>query len=205
MIAAGITGSERNVQFIETVSRNREDFLERGVIDIVVGTYSITAERRQRVAFTAPYYYAGQDVLVRAEDKTISGVAALAGKRVCSGTGSTSLDRLRSQIPRARLVVVDVYSECMPALIDGQVDAISTDDTILLGLMSRYPNQVRLLRKPFAREPYGIGVHRGDTAFRDYLNGLLGGYLRDGGWDRAFRDTIGTVGVTATVARPSVG
>jgi glutamate transport system substrate-binding protein len=203
MVAADITGSARNVQFVETVSRNREDFLERGVVDIVLATYSITPERGRLVGFTAPYYYAGQDALVRADDTAINTVADLAGKKVCTATGSTSKDRLRAQFPRARLVIVDVYSECLPALVDGRIDAISTDNTILLGLMNRHPDQFRLVGKPFGKEPYGIGVRSGDTVFLNYLDGLIDRYLHDGSWDRAFRDTIGVVGVTPGSAKPA--
>jgi glutamate transport system substrate-binding protein len=203
LVAQDITGSERKIRFIETVSRNREEFLRRGVVDIVIATYSITPERSRQVDFAGPYYYAGQDMLVRADDHDIRDVTDLTGKRVCAASGSTSLDRLRSRV-RARLVIVDAYSECVPALRDGRIDAISTDDTILLGLMSRNPGSMRLVGKPFGREPYGIGVRRGDTAFRRYLDGLIRRYLRDGRWERAYHDTIGAVAPsTAAPARPT--
>jgi glutamate transport system substrate-binding protein len=202
MVAADITGSARNVQFVETVPRDREIFLERGVVDIVVATYSITKARRRVVEFTNPYYYAGQDTLVRAGDLTIRSVADLAGKKVCTETGTTSEDHLRSRSPKARLVIVHAIGECVPALVDGRLDAISTDNTILLGLMSQYPDVLRLVGNPFSRELYGIGLGKGDTVFRDYLDGLIKGYLSDGRWDRAFRETIGVVGVTAGPAKP---
>jgi glutamate transport system substrate-binding protein len=204
MVAKAVTGSEQNIRFIETVPSNREDFLQRGVVDIVVDTYSITEERRRLVGFTVPYYYAGQDALVRADDKDTLGVADLAGKKVCMASGTTSVGQLRSRSPRSQLVIVDAYSECLPPLLDGRIDAMSTDNTILLGLLSRYPDQLRLVGKPFSKEPYGIGVRKDDTVFRDYLDGLIVRYLRDGGWDRAFRDTIGTSGVSVASAKPAV-
>lgn len=204
LVAKDLTGSERNVRFVETLPVQREDFLRQGVVDIVVATYSITPARSRIVGFTDPYYYAGQDVLVRAGDKRIDGVADLDGRTVCTTTGSTSLDRLRERVPGARLVIVDNSSECVPALTAGRIDAISTDDTILLGLVKRRPGALRLVGKPFGREPYGMGVRKEDVAFRDYLSGLIGRYLRDGQWDRAFRDTIGLSGATATQAKPPV-
>lgn len=193
LVAKEITGSERKIRFIETVSRNREDFLRRGVVDMVIATYSITPEREKQVGFAGPYYNAGQDTLVGAGDDTVHGVADLAGKRVCTARGSTSADRLRLQVPRLRLVTVDSYSQCIRALRNGGIDAVSTDDTILLGLMSLNPGKLRLVGRPFGAEPYGIGVQRADTVFRDYLSGLICRFLRDGSWDRVYRDTIGTV------------
>lgn len=205
LVAKDLTGSEHNIRFIEIMPRTREDFLRRGVVDVVLATYSITPARRELVGFTEPYYYAGQDVLVRADDTAVHDAADLGGRKVCTARGSTSVDRLRATVPRAEIVLVDTYTECVPALITGRIDAISTDDTILLGLMIQRPEQVRLLRKPFGKEPYGIGVRYGDAAFLAYLNGLIADYLRDGRWDRAFRDTLGVVGAVAGQAKPSPG
>jgi glutamate transport system substrate-binding protein len=205
MIAADITGDERNVRFIEAVPTNREQWLQRGVVDVVVATYSITAERGRIIEFTKPYYFAGQDTLVRADDHRIRGLAELAGKAVCTAARTTSEARLRSRLPATRLVVVNAFGECLPALVEGRIDAISTDDTILLGLMSRYPDRLRLVGRPFGKEPYGMGVRKGDTVFRDYLNRLIDRSLRDGSWDQAFRDTIGAVGVTPGRSKPESG
>lgn len=204
MVAKDLTGSEGSIRFIETMPRNREDFLRRGVVDIVVATYSISEERRKLVDFTDPYYYSRQDVLVRSDERGIRDLADLAGREVCTAAGSTSAQRLRGEVSRARLVIVDTYSECMSALVDGRIDAISTDESILLGLMSQYPDTVRLVGRPFGREPYAIGVRRGDTQFHDYLNGLIQQYVSDGRWDEAFRDTIGVMNVSAKTAKPSL-
>ncbi|RBQ14395.1 ABC transporter substrate-binding protein [Spongiactinospora rosea] len=203
LVAKDLTGSERNVRFIEIMPRDREKFIEQGLVDMIAATYSITPERARAVGFTDPYYYADQDILVRADDTRIRGVDDLAGKKVCTADGSTSKDRLRARAPRAKLEVVNSYSECTHALVSGRIDAISTDDSILIGLMSLRPDSVRLVGETFGRELYGIGVRREDHAFRRYLNGLLTQYLRDGRWDRAFRDTIGITGADRGRAKPA--
>ncbi|MEV0391304.1 glutamate ABC transporter substrate-binding protein [Nonomuraea sp. NPDC050643] len=202
LIAKDLTGSERSIRFVETVSRERENFLAQGVVDLVIATYSITEARAKRVSFTDPYYYAGQDMLVRAGDSTIDGVTDLDGKTVCTATGSTSVDRLREKVPEAELEIVDAYSVCVPALLAGRVDALSTDDTILLGLLAQNPDTLRLVGKPFGREPYGMGIRKQDTAFREYLNGLITRWLRDGQWDRAYMATIGVTGATSDSSKP---
>lgn len=203
LVAKDLTGSERNIRFVETVSRERENFVSQGVVDLVIATYSITKTRARRVSFTDPYYYAGQDLLVRGGDSTIDGVEDLAGKTVCTAKGSTSVERLREVVPDAELEIVDAYSICVPALVAGRVDALSTDDTILLGLLAQHPAALRLVGKPFGREPYGMGVRKDDTQFRDHLNGLIARWLRDGQWDRAYMATIGVTGATSTSSRPA--
>jgi glutamate transport system substrate-binding protein len=203
LVARELTGSERNIRFVETVSRERENFIAQGIVDLVIATYSITPARAERVAFTDPYYYAGQDLLVRSGDTRIDDVSDLDGKTVCTAIGSTSVERLRAEVAGARLTIVDAYSLCVPALLSGRVDAISTDDTILLGLQAQRPDALRLVGKPFGLEPYGMGVAKGDTAFRDHLNGLIARWLRDGQWDRAYRDTIGVSGTTSDRSKPA--
>jgi glutamate transport system substrate-binding protein len=202
LVARDLTGDKRNIRFVETRPSNREEYLQRGVVDIVVATYSITPERAKSVAFTDPYYIAGQDILVRVGTTNIQEVAHLSGKTVCSATGTTSVDRLRARVPEAKIREVGAFSECMTALKAGIIDAISTDDTVLLGLLSRHPHAVRLVGRPFGREPYGIGVPKGDTDLRDHLNTLIKRYLGNGEWDRAFRETIGTLGVDPELVRP---
>ncbi|GAA2902920.1 glutamate ABC transporter substrate-binding protein [Nonomuraea rubra] len=203
LVARDLTGSERNIRFVETVSSERENFIEQGVVDLVIATYSITETRAQRVTFTDPYYYAGQDLLVRVGDSTINQVSDLKGKTVCTARGSTSVDRLRTTVPGIDLEVVDAYSICVPALVAGRVDAVSTDDTILLGLYAQHPDTLRLVGKPFAREPYGMGMRKQDTAFRDYLNGLIARWLCNGEWDRAYMATVGVSGTTSESAKPA--
>ncbi|WP_327582478.1 glutamate ABC transporter substrate-binding protein [Nonomuraea sp. NBC_00507] len=203
LVAKDLTGSERNIRFVETVSRERENFISQQVVDLVIATYSITEARSQLVTFTDPYYYAGQDLLVRAADTRIDGVSDLADKKVCTAKGSTSVERLLGELSRENLAIVDGYSECVPALLAGHVDAISTDDTILLGLQEQHPSALRLVGKPFGKEPYGMGIRKHDTAFRDYLNGLIARWLADGQWDRAYRDTIGVSGATSDQSKPA--
>ncbi|HMI26155.1 MAG TPA: transporter substrate-binding domain-containing protein [Streptosporangiaceae bacterium] len=94
------------INFVPTLSANREAFLQQGKVDMVVATYSITPERQKVVAFAGPYYVAHQDILVRANDNSIKQADDLKGKKVCSGQGSASGDRIEEQygsaVPAAR-------------------------------------------------------------------------------------------------------
>lgn len=197
LIAEGIFGegnAEGKVRFAETPSKVREARIQQGAVDMVVATYTINDERKQQVDFAGPYYVAGQDIMVRADDDSITGVEDLNGKKVCSVQGSTSIENVREQAPQADLgITFDVYSLCAEALADGRVDAVSTDNVILLGLINEDPGTFKLVGNPFTEEPYGIGVKKGDDAFRDFINDRLEQIMADGRWAEAFESTVGVV------------
>jgi glutamate transport system substrate-binding protein len=186
------------IEFVEAISKDREKFLQGGDVDLVVSTYTITESRKQFVDFAGPYYIAGQDILARKvdiESGTIAGVASLNGKRVCAVTGSTSLANLLAAAPRAiTSFAAERYPECFAALQAGKVDAMTTDDVILLGLAAQSPGDFALTGNPFHSEPYGVGVPKGDEQLRAAVNASLTKAFADGRWEKAFRTTVGTVG-----------
>ncbi|MCK9928373.1 glutamate ABC transporter substrate-binding protein [Frankia sp. Mgl5] len=181
------------VKFVETVSANREPFIEQHRVDLVVATYTINDKRKQVVDFAGPYYVAGQTLMVRAGETAITGKDTLAGKKVCSVSGSTPAERIRTEAPDAELTLFDVYSKCAEALKAGQVDAVTTDNAILLGLMDRSPGTFKLVGEPFSKEPYGIGIAKGDDQFRAFINDTLEAAYTDGRYETAYKDTIGKV------------
>lgn len=196
LVAVGIFGGavseiESRIQWVQAVSRNRESLLEDGAVDIVVATYSITAQREETVSFAGPYYSSTQDIMVRVDDATIAGVDDLAGKRVCTAQGSTSYQNLVTRSPAALAVVRDTYSECAQALADGAVDAVTTDQAILAGYLHQGGGSFKLLGRPFAPEElYGIGLRKGDEMFRAFLNQRLIAIVANGDWSQAARDSI---------------
>ncbi len=141
----------KHIQFIEAISKNREKFLQNHTVDLVVSTYTINAARKELVDFAGPYYIAGQDILTRNAEISsgrIRGVGDVNGKKVCSVTGSTSLNNLRVAAPKVDTSVTkDKYSECFESLKKGEVIAMSTDDVILLGL-SQGSHRILAHRQP---------------------------------------------------------
>jgi glutamate transport system substrate-binding protein len=183
-----------NITWVETVSANREPFIQQGKVDFVVATYTINDKRKQVVDFAGPYYQAGQDIMVaKGNPEGIKGPDDLAGKKVCSVSGSTPAENIRTNYPKAQLTEFDVYSKCAEALKNGQVQAVTTDNVILLGLISQDQEAFELVGKPFTKEPYGIGLKKGDTAFRNFINDTLEKIEQDGRWLKAWDDTAGKV------------
>jgi glutamate transport system substrate-binding protein len=194
-IVAGKLGiTPEDIKWTETVSANRESFIQNGQVDYVVATYTINDARKQLVDFAGPYYEAGQDIMVaKGNPLKIEGPEDLAGKNVCSVEGSTPAQNIRDKYPQAQLTLFDVYSKCADALDNGQVEAVTTDNVILTGLVAGAPDKRELVGKPFTKEPYGIGLKKDDTDFRNFINDVLEESYDNGSWAGAWDRTAGKI------------
>jgi glutamate transport system substrate-binding protein len=195
IIAAGLGIAPDAITWVEAPSAQREDLIERGDVDMVVATYTINDERRQRVSFAGPYYQAGQTLMVRSDDQEITGPESLraSGARVCSVTGSTPSENIREFIEESQLVLFAAYSQCRDALRTDQVDVVTTDNVILLGYVSQSDGAFKLVGDTFTEEPYGIGITKGDVAFCEYINNTLTAAASSGAYADAWKATAGTV------------
>ncbi|MEU9603248.1 glutamate ABC transporter substrate-binding protein [Streptomyces sp. NPDC048057] len=202
MVAAYLGFGRDEVRFRTIASANRETALQNGQIDYYVGTYTINDMRKKLVGFAGPYYMAGQSLLVRADEHDINGPDDLDGKRVCSATGSTPYQRIQSDYPKAILVGYDTYSICVDNLLTYQVDAVTTDNAILIGYAAKAPDELKIAGKPFSQEPYGIGVPRSDNALRFAIDDALAAGEKNGYWKQAYDATLGLSGVPAPQPPP---
>ncbi|MFF7787958.1 transporter substrate-binding domain-containing protein [Streptomyces sp. NPDC007991] len=181
------------IEWVETKSADRENALQRGDVKFIAATYSITPERQQKVDFAGPYLLAHQDLLVK-KDSDITKGTDLNGKNLCSVTGSTSAQNVHKTIaPKANLKELSSYSECVSALQSGQVDALTTDDSILAGYAAQdqYKGQFKLAGLKLSNENYGIGVKKGDTKLVDQINKALEKMESDGSWEAAVKKNFG--------------
>jgi glutamate transport system substrate-binding protein len=198
IIAKGLGVDPASIEWKTTVSANREAFIQQGQVDMVVATYTINDERKKVVTFGGPYYVAGQDLLVPV-NSPITGPEALAGKKVCSVTGSTPAKRIQTDYKQAQLQQFDSYSKCVTALAGGQVDAVTTDDIILAGYAAQpqYAGKFKVVGKPFSTEPYGIGLKKTDSAGCNKINDILKASATDGSYKAAWDSTLGKSGKPA--------
>ncbi|QGN50701.1 glutamate ABC transporter substrate-binding protein [Micromonospora sp. WMMD558] len=195
IVAKGLGVDPANIQWKDTSLPDREQAIKEGVVDFVIAAYTINAARKKEIRFAGPYYVAGQDLLVRA-DSTIRGPEELEGKVVCSNAGSTSARRIRSQYPNTRLQQYDQDIRCLADLESGAVDAVSTDDVVLLGYSMRPENvgKFKLVGKTFSEEPYGIGLKKKDKAGCERINEILKTAARNGSYEAAWEATLGKGG-----------
>ncbi|RDI64817.1 glutamate ABC transporter substrate-binding protein [Nocardia pseudobrasiliensis] len=192
-VAGKLGVKPENITFKEAPSAQRETLIQNGQVDFIVASYSITDQRKEKVDFAGPYYIAGQDLLVRADNTDITGPDALKGKKVCSVKGSTPAQNLEKNYKDAQLQTYDTYSLCIEALKSGAMDAVSTDNVILAGYAAQSPGQLKLVNKPFTTEKYGIGVKKGDKESRDKINDAVEAMISDGSWKSTLeKDFAGT-------------
>ena len=193
-----------NITWVQAPSAQRETLLSTGQVDMVVATYSITDARKEKVSFAGPYFIAGQDLLVRADDTSITGPDSLKGKKLCSVTGSTSAQKVKDAYPGVQLQEFATYSQCLPALANKGVDALTTDDTILAGFASQpeYAGKFKVVGKPFSEEKYGIGLKKGDTATCEKVNAAITKMISDGSWQKALDANLGPAGYKPGTGNP---
>ncbi|MCA4132372.1 glutamate ABC transporter substrate-binding protein [Arthrobacter sp. M4] len=192
-IAAKLGIAADKIEWVETVSANRESFIEQGRVDLVIATYTINDARKQKVDFAGPYYEAGQALLVNKSDSSITKPEDVKGKKVCSVTGSTPAKTIVEKYG-AELVPAATYTACLEPLRNKQVVAVTTDNVILAGYVDKEPDAFKLASdQTFTKEPYGIGLKKGDTAFRSWINDQLEAFAKDDTYKKAWESTAGKV------------
>ncbi|MGO4418919.1 glutamate ABC transporter substrate-binding protein [Streptomyces sp. MCAF7] len=194
MVAADLGFSEDQIEFKTVDSNVRETSISKGQVDYYVGTYTINDERKKQVGFAGPYYVAGADLLVRKDEKGITGPESVKGKKVCSIVGSTPLQEIKKAKYGAKTTELGKYSLCVKQLLDGQVDAVTTDDAILKGYAAQRPSKLRVVGKPFTEEPYGVGMNKDDKALRDAISDALEKHIKNGDYKKAYEGTLGKSG-----------
>ncbi|MFE9098192.1 glutamate ABC transporter substrate-binding protein [Streptomyces sp. NPDC007264] len=181
------------IEWKESKSADRETMLQRGDVDFIAASYSITSERQQKVDFAGPYLLAHQDVLLRAADTAIKSPSDLNSKKLCSVTGSTSAQNVHDKLaPKANLLQYPTYSACLTGLQSGAVDALTTDDSILAGYASQaaFKGKFKLGGFKMTNENYGIGVKKGSD-LKAKINSALEKMVSDGSWKQAVEKNFG--------------
>ncbi|MET8947265.1 glutamate ABC transporter substrate-binding protein [Streptomyces sp. NPDC004542] len=181
------------IEWKESKSADRETMLQRGDVDFIAASYSITPERQQKVDFAGPYLLAHQDVLVRADDDSIKSPSDLNKKKLCSVTGSTSAQNVHDKLaPKAQLQEYPTYSACLTGLQNKAIDALTTDDSILAGYASQaqFKGKFKLGGLKMTNENYGIGVKKG-SALKAKINKALEAMVADGSWQKAVDKNFG--------------
>jgi glutamate transport system substrate-binding protein len=201
LMAAKLGYGEDKIDYKAIASAGREQALINGDVDYYVGTYTINAGRKEKVGFAGPYYTAGQDLLVRIDDTSITGKDTLKGKKVCSVTGSTPIKKVKDEglTEPENITELQGYSQCVSKLADGSVDAVTTDDAILKGYAAAEKGKFKVVGKPFSLEPYGIGLSKEDTVLRGKFFDVLEASLKDGTWQKIYDSTLGESGSAATL------
>ncbi|HEX4249779.1 MAG TPA: glutamate ABC transporter substrate-binding protein [Pseudonocardia sp.] len=196
-VANALGVPDANITWKEANADDRVQLLVNGQVDLVFSTFSITDARKQQVDFAGPYFTAHQDLLVRRNEEEITGPETLNGRDLCTVPGTTSADYVVAHYKgRIQLKEFPRFSDCVRALANSEVDAVTTDDVILAGYAAQpqYQGQLKLIGQGFTDESYGVGVKKGNTQLRDQVNAALKQYIADGSWQRALETTVAPSG-----------
>lgn len=185
---------DTHIEWVPVTSAIRVPTLTDNKADVIIKTFTINEERKKQIDFSDIYFFTGQRILVKKTNTDIKEVADLAGKTVCSQKGSTSEQNIKTATQdKAKLLLLDSYPACLIALQQGQADAVSTDETILFGLVMQDAN-TKIVGKYFSEEPYGIGVKKnqdGDRqGFVPFLNTWIAQIIKDGTWAKLYEKHI---------------
>lgn len=178
-------------KFIEALSDNRIPFLKDGTADLILSTMTINAERDEEIDFSDPYFIARGRILVKKADNSIKSVKDLGGKEVCTALGSTYEETLKKQAPTAKRRLVDSYSECLELIQNGGVDAVSTDDVILTGMIIQDDSLKLVGGEELTTEPYGVGIKEGDREMQEFVNESIQRFKDDGRWAKSYEKWVG--------------
>jgi polar amino acid transport system substrate-binding protein len=188
-LAQAIFGDPTRIQFKAITTAERIPAVRDASVDVVADAVTITCARRAQVDFSTVYYDAGQKILVPANSRAQT-VADLGGRPVCATIGSTSLDRLEQLKPEPKPVKVAQRTDCLVAMQQGLVDAVTSDDSILLGFRAQDPN-TKIVGPRFADEPYGMAISRAHPDFVRFVNGVLAQMRSDGSWRGLYAHWLG--------------
>jgi polar amino acid transport system substrate-binding protein len=188
-IAQAIFGDPDKIQIKVIGYDKRVSSVVDGSVDIVADTMTANCARWKDVDFSTIYYDAGQKVLVNSTS-TAKSIDDLGGKKVCAAAGSTSYDNIGKVATKPIAVSKPAFGDCLVAFQQNQVDAISTDDTILAGMAAQDP-YAKVVGPRFTEEPYGIATSQKTPEFTRFINAVLEKDRQDGTWGRIYKHWLG--------------
>ncbi|MCX5162044.1 serine/threonine-protein kinase [Streptomyces sp. NBC_00264] len=201
-IAQDMGYSRDKVTFEPVSSENRSTILQKGDVDLVIATYSITEERKHAeapdysVAFAGPYYVASRSFMVRKKAKAVSidDTRVLEKKKleVCTARSST----YEAWLPKAGYNMTESlpsgYDRCVHDLLDpmSPVYAVSTDDVILAGFVKNNPTELKRLDSGPGAEGYGVAMNPDEKGLKGEVCSSLRKIMTDGVWEKLYADHL---------------
>ncbi|MEV0297398.1 glutamate ABC transporter substrate-binding protein [Nocardia sp. NPDC050710] len=191
-IARALFGDPDRIELQPMSSAQRIGALRDNKVDLVVSTFSATCERAKEIDFSTVYYISEQRLLVT-KYSGLRSVTDLGGKRTCSVHGTTSLEPLFALAARPTVIGMTTWTDCLAALQQGQVDAVSTDAPILFGLAAQDDN-LEVVGGALANDAYAIGIQQGKPELVRFVNAVLERIRGDGTWQRLYETRLALLG-----------
>ena len=164
-------GREQRLTFVCAPTAVREPLLTSGRVDLVISTFSYTADRDTRIDFSRAYYNATGRLLVK-NDSPIQRLNDIRGKRVSTTSGSIYDRWMKRCFPSTEVSVVDSVTNAVLAFNQGRVDAVMFDDSSLALIAATNP-AAKLTGDKFLESPYGIGIKQGNVQLKRWVDSRL--------------------------------
>jgi polar amino acid transport system substrate-binding protein len=164
-------GRDSRVTFECAPTPTREPLLTTDRVDLVISTFTYTADRDTRIDFSRAYYKATGRLLVK-NDSPIRQLSDIAGKKIATTSGSIYDRWMRRCFTGTQPIVTDSFTNAALAFNQGRADALMWDDTVLVGIAAA-DRSAKLTDDLFLALPYGIGIKQGNTALKQWVDSRL--------------------------------
>jgi polar amino acid transport system substrate-binding protein len=152
--------------------------MAQGTYDAAISSITITEDRKKDMLFSNPYYAAGQIIVVRKDNTTITGKNTLTGN-VGAQLGTTGAMEVE-KITTATLRTYDEIGLAFQDLMNGQVNAVVCDNPVAMQYVGKNPDKLKTAGDVFTNEFYGIAVAKGKTDLLNKINAGVEAVLREG-------------------------
>jgi polar amino acid transport system substrate-binding protein len=171
MFARYAFGRAQRVTFVCAPTAAREPLITSGRVDLVISTFTWTADRATRIDFSEAYYNAGGRLLVK-NSGPVQKLADIKGRNVATTSGSVYDRWIKNCFPGTNAIVTDTFTNAKLAMDQGRADAVMYDDAVLLPVAAADPNS-KITDDTFLAAPYGIGMRKGNTALKAWVDSRL--------------------------------
>lgn len=197
ILARGLGLGTDDIEFKESVSKNREPFVINGIVDLVIAAMAITDKRREIIGQAGPYYVAGTQLIVRTADQDkFTTAETMKGANICATTGGTPIAAAKRF--GAEAIAFDTYDECVQQLLVGAVDGVLVGGGVAYGYAARNPDKLTVTLEPFDPQRLSIALKKDDAPFCKFVRETLQKSYEDGTWQKAFEATLGSIGAPVT-------
>lgn len=164
----------------------KETELNSGNIDLIWNGYSITDERKEKVAFTKPYVE-NRQVIITLKGSDINSKGELKGKKVAAQNGSSAVDAMDKEADLVKSfnggkpVLFETNNDAFMDLEAKRVDAVVADEILARYYMKeRGVEKYNVLKEDFGKEDYGIGMRKKDKELLQKVEAALEDMSKDG-------------------------
>ena len=164
-------GRAQRVTFVCAPTAAREPLLTSGRVDLVISTFTYTADRATRIDFSEPYYNATGRLLVK-NSGAVQKLADIKGHNVATTSGSVYDRWMKNCYPTTSVITADTFTNAKLAFDQGRADAVMFDDAVLLPVAAADPNS-KITDDTFLAAPYGIGMRKGYTEMKAWVDSRL--------------------------------